>query len=103
MSKFIIVTDSTTDLPDSIAKQYDLHVMPLKFHLDGQMYTNYLDNRELDPLVFFDKLKAGAAPTTSQINPEEYIEDLTPVLKSGKDVLILAFSSALSGTFNSAR
>src|SRR5690554_7607114 len=103
MSKFIIVTDSTTDLPHDVAESLNLHVMPLKFNLEGKTYTNYLDNRELDPNVFFEKLKNGAKPTTSQINPEEYIEVLTPLLKEGKDILILAFSSALSGTFNSAR
>lgn len=103
MSNFIIVTDSTTDLPDSVAKQFDLHVMPLKFNLDGKEYVNYLDNRQLEPKAFFDQVKSGIQPTTSQVNSEEYIEELTPVLKAGKDILILAFSSALSGTFNSAR
>lgn len=103
MSKFIILTDSTTDLPEHIAQELKLHVMPLKFNLDGKEYMNYLDNRELDPTEFFEKLKNGAKPTTSQVNPEEYVEKLTPILKSGQDVLILAFSSALSGTFNSAR
>lgn len=103
MSKFIIVTDSTTDLPDGIAKSLDLLIMPLKFNLEGKEYVNYLDNRQLDSDTFFDKVKAGAQPTTSQVNPEEYVETLSPLLKAGKDILILAFSSALSGTFNSAR
>jgi len=103
MANYIVLTDSTTDLPDSLAKSLDLHVLPLKFNLNGKEYVNHLDNRELDPKVFFDQVKAGAHPTTSQINPEEYVAYLTPILKDGKDVLILAFSSALSGTFNSAR
>lgn len=103
MANYIVLTDSTTDLPNDLAKSLDLHVLPLKFNLNGKEYVNYLDNRELDPVVFFDQVKAGAQPTTSQINPEEYVAYLTPILKDGKDVLILAFSSALSGTFNSAR
>jgi DegV family protein with EDD domain len=103
MSNYIVLTDSTTDLPDSLAKSLDLHVIPLKYNINGKEYVNHLDNRELDPTDFFDQVKAGAHPTTSQINPEEYVAYLTPILKDGKDVLILAFSSALSGTFNSAR
>ncbi len=103
MGNYIVLTDSTTDLPDSLAKSLDLYVLPLKFNLNGTEYVNYLDNRELDPQDFFDQVKKGAQPTTSQINPEEYVAYLTPILKEGKDVLILAFSSALSGTFNSAR
>lgn len=103
MNPFVIVTDSTCDLPDRIAQEYNLVVMPLKFHLGETAYVNYLDNRELDPKEFYDLLRGGAKPTTSQINPDEYVETLTPILKEGKDVLILSFSSALSGTFNSAR
>ena len=64
---------------------------------------NHLDNRELDPKAFYDMMREGAQPTTSQINPDEYLEILTPILKDGKDILVLAFSSGLSGTFNSAR
>ncbi|VEU83297.1 DegV family protein [Acholeplasma hippikon] len=103
MSKYVIVTDSTTDLPASFAEELGLMVLPLRFNLNGKEYTNYLDNRELDPKVFYDAVRGGAQPTTSQINPEDYISVLTPVLKEGKDILILAFSSGLSGTFNSAR
>lgn len=103
MSKYVIVTDSTTDLPASLASELNLMVIPLRFQINGKEYTNYLDNRELDPKVFYDALRGGALATTSQINPEDYLQFLTPVLKEGKDVLILAFSSGLSGTFNSAR
>lgn len=103
MSNYVIVTDSTNDLPPSIEKEYGLYVLPLKFHLNGKEYANYLDERELDAVSFYQAVLSGAQPTTSQINPEDYISALTPMLKEGKDVLILAFSSALSGTYNSAR
>lgn len=103
MSKYVIVTDSTTDLPAAHAEALELKVIPLHFNLNGKAYTNYLDNRELDPKVFYDALRGGALPTTSQINPEDYLSFVTPLLKEGKDVLILAFSSGLSGTYNSAR
>src|SRR5690554_2851860 len=103
MSEFLIVTDSTSDLPQSIVDDHHLVVMPLKYHIDGKTYTNYSDNRELDPKAFYDLVRNGAQPTTSQINPDEYIETLTPLLEAGKDLLLLAFSSQLSGTFNSAR
>lgn len=103
MSKFIILTDSTTDLPQKLADKYQLHVLPLKFNLNGKEYVNFLDGRELDPKLFYDAVRQGAQPTTSQINPDEYISYLTPLLKEGKDILIMSFSSQLSGTYNSAR
>lgn len=103
MSKFVILTDSTTDLPASLAEKLEILVLPLRFNLNGKAYTNYLDARELDPKAFYDAVRDGAQPTTSQVNPEDYLTALTPILEDGKDALILAFSSALSGTFNSAR
>lgn len=52
---------------------------------------------------FFAKVRAGSMPTTSQINPEQAREALEPYLKEGKDILYIAFSSGLSGTYNSIR
>ncbi len=103
MNKFIIVTDSTCDLPDEIAKSNNVLVMPLKVNLNDKNYKNFLDHSELDSKYFYSELKAGKVATTSQINPDEYLESLTPLLEKGLDVLILAFSSELSGTYNSAR
>lgn len=103
MAEFVIVTDSTTDLPQDIVDKYKLEVLPLKYNLNGKEYLNLLDHSELPAKSFYDEVLKGAQPTTSQINPEDYISRLTPILKAGKDILILAFSSALSGTYNSAR
>lgn len=103
MNKFIILTDSTTDLPAYLADKHGLKVMPLKFMLNGKTYENHLDNRDMDPVVFYNALLGGALPTTSQVNPDEYLEVMKPILDSGKDILLLTFSSALSNTYNSAR
>lgn len=103
MNKFVIVTDSSTDLPNDVAVSLNLEVLPLKFIFGEDVFPNYLDNRSMDPKAFYDRIRQGELPTTSQINVSDYEEALSPILLSGKDVLILAFSSALSGTYNSAR
>lgn len=103
MSKFYIVTDSTCDLPSDLANQENVIVLPLKVTLNDQEYSNYLDHRELDPKFFYSELKNGKVATTAQINPDEYLSTLTPLLDEKNDILILAFSSELSGTYNSAR
>lgn len=103
MPKFKIITDSTTDLPNDIAVKLGLEVVPLKFYLEGKEYKNYLDNRELDPLEFYDKVLNGAMPSTSQVNADEFLEVAEPYLEDKTDLLFLMFSSALSGTYNSAR
>lgn len=52
---------------------------------------------------FFDRIRAGSMPTTSQITPEQARNALEPWLKEGKDLLYLGFSSGLSGSYNSVR
>ncbi len=103
MTNFKIITDSTTDLPNDLANELGLEVLPLKFYLEEKEYKNYLDNRELDPKVFYDKVVNGAMPTTSQVNAEEFLEKAIPYLEKEVDLLFLIFSSGLSGTYNSAR
>ena len=103
MSDFAILTDSSADLPAGLAQQIDVQVLPLAFIMDGHTYYNYPDNREMDPHVFYDRLRAGELATTNAVNVAQYTEALEPLLQAGKDVLILAFSSALSTTYNSSR
>lgn len=103
MNDFVIVTDSATDLTQAIADKMNLQVLPLKFIFGEESYPDYLDRRSMDPKAFYDRIRNGALPTTSQVNVSEYEAAITPLLESGKDVLIIAISSALSGTYNSAR
>ena len=103
MSEFVLVTDSSADLSEEMAQAIRVSVLPLRFTIQGQTYRNYPDNREMDPALFYDMLRAGELATTAALNPNDFEEALEPYLKDGKDVLILAFSSGLSTTFNSSR
>ena len=69
---------------------------------EGEVYKNYPDGRELGFQAFYDRVRAGAQPKTNQINAATYMEVAAPYLDKGQDVLILAFSSALSGTYQSS-
>lgn len=103
MPDFVILTDSSADLSADMAQKLNVEVLPLGFVLDNQTYRNYPDNREMDPHVFYDRLRAGDVATTTALNVAEYTEALEPLLQAGKDVLVLAFSSGLSTTYNSSR
>ena len=103
MNEYVIVTDSSCDLSDTMVRELNISVLPLSFHLGEETYQDYPDNRDMSPKDFYDKIRAGAMPTTSAVNPEQYIDHLTPILEEGKDVLILAFSSGLSTTCQSAK
>ena len=103
MSKYVIVTDSSADLSQAMAEELEIRVLPLSFHLGEETYQDYPDNRDMAPKDFYDRIRAGAMPTTSAVNPEQYEELLSPLLEEGQNVLILAFSSGLSTTCQSAR
>ena len=103
MSDFVILTDSSADLPAGLARQIDVQVLPLAFIIAEHTYCDYPDNRDMDPHAFYDRLRKGEVATTNAVNVAQYTEALEPLLQAGKDVLILAFSSGLSTTYNSSR
>ena len=102
MSDFVILTDSSADLGAELVQQLDVQVLPLSFILNQHTYHNYPDNREMDPHLFYEKLRAGEVATTAAVNVAEYVDAVEPLLQAGRDVLILAFSSGLSTTYNSS-
>ena len=97
---YIITVNSTVDLPKEWLTKRNVPVVPLKYTIDGETYE---DMSGLSSKEFFQKLREGKMAVTSQVNPSEAKEALRPFLKVGKDILHLAFSSALSGTCNSMR
>ena len=101
MSDYIIITDSSCDLPHSLVQELELTVLPLSFIMDGKTYRNWPDNRDMSPDEFYSKEREGLMATTNAVNVGEAADALESVLKQGKDALVLAFSSGLSATCNS--
>ena len=103
MSEYKILTDSTTDLPFEILKEYDIDAIPFKCILDNNTFEDKIDEHRNDNLdSFYKKLKEGNFPHTSQPNPLEFINFFEKDLCTGKDILFISFSSAMSGGYNSA-
>lgn len=103
MCKFRLLTDSTADLPASLVEELDLQVYPMAFVLEEKAYRDYPDGRELDIHAFYESLRHGKMSSSSQINQQQMVDWVSPFLENGEDVLYLAFSSGLSGTYQSAR
>lgn len=99
---FQLLSDSCVDLPNEVAQELDIHILPLKVTVKGKEYKNYLDHREINPKTFYDFLRDKNTATTAQANPHEFMTILDPILEKGHDVLIITFSSDLSGTYNSS-
>ena len=100
MREYVITTDNTADLPYSYYKQHDIEYMYLTYQMEGETYGK---QDEMEFKDFYERMRKGSMPTTSQVNSEEAKEVLRPLLIQGKDILHLAFSSGLSGSYNSVR
>ena len=98
---YVFMTDSDSDLPYDIADARGIQVVKMPYAIDGREYMD--DNgRTNDPHEFFQKMREGAAPVTSLLPTQSYLELFEPILKE-KDILFIAFSSNMSGTQKNAK
>lgn len=96
-----IVTDSSCDLGIDFVKKNNIEFVPLLLNLDGENIEDDL-GKSLGYREFYDKLREGSMPSTSQINIYTFEEKFKELLDKGYEILYIGLSSALSGTFNSA-
>ena len=99
MSDFRIVTDSGSDLTQSMIDKLNISMVPLMVNFKGETQPDSVDE---GIGAFYDGLRAGEVATTSAINPTGWEEKIEPILAAGQDVLVIAFSSGLSTTYQSA-
>ena len=97
---FKLVTDNMADLPREYLREHNVDFMALSYILDGEEYGK---ERELDYKDFYGMMRNGKMPTTSQVNPEEAKVFFEECIKENKEILYIAFSSGLSGTYNSGK
>lgn len=100
MNRFIITSDTTADLPKDYVEKNEIGILPMSFQMEGKDYSG---DEELDIKEFYDKMRNGLMPTTSQINPTQAKSKFEEYLKNGYDVLHISFSSGLSGSYNNTR
>ena len=95
-----IITDSACDLPLSMLEQLDVTTASLVVNFRGETRNDSVADQEVKQL--YDAMRGGEVATTSAINPDGWARVMEPVLQEGKDILVLAFSSGLSTTYQSA-
>lgn len=100
MNSYVVMTDNMADLPESYIEEHQIPVLSLSYVIDGETYDR---EHPQDVKEFYSRMRNGSMPTTSQVNPEQAKEAFLHCMAQGKDVLYLAFSSGLSGTYNSGR
>ena len=102
MKNYLIITDSAADINVTLIDKYNIKIIPLLFTLEDKNYE--LTPKENEGFIseVYSKLREGKVITTSQANPTKFINYFEKFLNEGLDIIYLAFSSALSGTYQSA-
>ena len=102
MRDYIIMTDSCCDLTAELAAELELDVLPLSLSLAGRTYWNYLDGRDIPFQEFYARIRAGETATTAAVGVGAFEDRMRSHLSQGRDIVCIAFSSALSTTYQSA-
>ena len=98
---FQVITDTSANLPSELAQRNDITVIPFPYFVNGAPHT-CLDTAGFDGRTFYGAMREGAEVTTSQINPQHYLDVMGPILRRGLDILFIGMSSGISGSYHSA-
>ena len=97
MQNYCITTDSNSDLPSSYGEKFGTVIIPQYYAFGDQVYG---DEKNMPPAEFYERMKKGEPPSSMANNPAVIRERFEEILKKGMDILHIAFSSALSGSYN---
>ena len=98
-----IITDSAANLTDELIEKYDLDIISLQYFIREQGFKSFVKGEKTDFSNVYKLLREKENITTSLASREDCDEIILPVIKAGQDVLILAFSSGLSGTYQNIK
>ena len=102
MREFTIMTDRCCDMTAAMAEELELSVLPLSLHMGEAVYRNWLDGRDIAFPEFYSRVRGGQDATTAAVSVGDFETEMRRVLSSGRDILCISFSSALSATYQSA-
>lgn len=97
MNDFVITTDSNSDIPSEYIEKYNLTIIPQYYAFGDEVFG---DEKHLSPSEFYKKMREGALPTSMANNPAVIRQRFESLLEQGLDILHIAFSSNLSGSYN---
>ena len=94
-----LIADSCSDISVEELDRMEIEMIPLKITIDDK---DYLDQFDISSMEVLDAISEGKRPLTSQANPEDFTKVFQKYVERGEPVLYIAFSSELSGTYQSA-
>lgn len=99
-SNILITADSTCDLPEELIEKNDIKIIPLSILLGSSVYRDGIDVKSEDIYSFTEK--TGELPKTSAVTPAEYYQVFKQAVDSGKSVVHIGLSSAISSSYQNA-
>ncbi len=100
-NEYVIATDSTTDMGKEYYEENNISYIGMHYIIDDTEHIQYSEN-DLEIKEFYDKVRAGSMPKTSQVAYDDLINLFRSITSEGKDIFYLCFSSALSGSYQTA-
>ena len=100
MNDFVIFTDSGCDLPLDLLRQWGVEHLSLTFHFEGE--NREYAGSDMEPAIFYERMKAGEVAKTAAVNMDTFKNAFGEILKQGRDILYVGFSSGLSATYHSS-
>ena len=97
MADYVITTDSNSDVLPEFIKENNLTIIPQYYSFGDTVYGDELN---MPPHEFYETMRKGELPKSQANNPAVIREKFEKILKEGKNILHIAFSSALSGSCN---
>lgn len=95
-----ILADSACDLTEKYYNELDIEMVPLTVHLNDE---DYKDGIDITPKTVYDAMREGAMTKTSQVSPQTFKTIFTSYVEKNQPLVYLAFSSELSGTYQTAK
>lgn len=104
MENFEIFVDSAANLTDELIAKHSIKVIPYFCSINGTETPCYQDGVPSEEIAknFYEAMREGAETKTTLINADRIIDEVTPTMQAGKDVLLFVITTKLSGTYNQA-
>ncbi len=97
MDQFILATASTCDMDAGWLDEHNIPFISYTFEIDGQVYQD--DCREDTKRLFYQAMREGKTPNTSQITTYAYYDFFKKLLKEGKPVVFADMDRAISNSY----
>ena len=99
---YVIMTDTSANLPEEIIEKYGIELIVMTYFVDGVEYKGYEKGKKTDLKAFYDKMREKAQTRTSLASPDVFYSAFEKLAEEKKDIIYIGFSGGLSGNYQSS-